>query len=93
MKALGKVPSVKITRSAHVLIYCVCADQKECVLGLTQVDDYPGSCIELRSRAHVKRVISGVPEEVDIDILKNVFGVVDVRMINHMVIGFHSNGD
>lgn len=45
------------------------------------------SCFELWNRASVKGVISGVSEDVDIEMLKNISGVVDIRRMNHVVNG------
>ena len=48
---------------------------------------YDVSCFELRSRAPVKLLISGVSEDVDVALLKKIPGVVSACGMNRMVNG------
>lgn len=90
-KGLDKVKLLKITRSGLVLIAYASAAQKKSMVGLTRFEDYAVPCFELRRRSPVKGIISGVSEELDIDILKNTPGVVDACKMNHFVNGRKEN--
>lgn len=65
---------------AFFLISCVSVDQKKKC-------GYHSLCFELRSRAPVKGLISGVSEDVDIALLKKIPGVVSACRMNRMVNG------
>jgi hypothetical protein len=83
-KALSKVKSGKVTISGLFLVFL---GEKKCVLDIKPVDGCDISCFELRSMATVRGVISGVSEDVDIALLKEIPGVVDARRMNCMVNG------
>ena len=92
-KALSKVQSVKITRAGLVLILCVYADQKDNFLGL-KIELMIMLCHVLTYGAGwvpVKGVSSGVSENVDINMLKKIPGVVDIRRMNRLVNGRKEN--
>lgn len=64
----GKVKSGKVTGSGLFLVFL--RNRNKCVLDIKPVDGCDVSCFELRSRATVRGVISGVSEDVDIALLK-----------------------
>ena len=80
-KAVGKVVSIKVTRSGLVLVNCVDEEQKNLALDLPR-------CIDLRSRAPAKGVIAGVSLDVDNEYLsQKIQGVACARRLTLMVNG------
>lgn len=44
-RGVGKVESVRVTRSGLVLIFCVSSDQRKSVLAIRQIHDHAVLCL------------------------------------------------
>ena len=85
--ALGKVESVRVTRSGLILIRCICEEQRKFAVGFKTTRTTEVSCFELGSRTPVRGVIWGVKTGVQVEYTKRIPGVVGSRRLTRWVNG------